>query len=98
MVDPPAELVDGKLCGVTLTEIEEDGVDPSPDPIPSAEISDDIRLRFQNLHERLSRAPAAMKVIARETGIQWPTEFDALLRSGLWSCATCLRTKLPTPN
>ena len=70
MVDPPAELVDGKLCGVTLTEIEEDGVDPSPNPIPSAAISDDIRLRFQNLHERLShRAPAAMKKIARETGI-----------------------------
>lgn len=39
-----------------------------------------------------------MKKIARETGIKWPAEFDRFLKDGLWTCTTCLRTKLPTPN
>ena len=39
-----------------------------------------------------------MRKIAKETGIEWPPEFDRMLKDSSWTCRTCLQAKLPTPN
>ena len=64
----------GRLCRVTLTEIENSNDNSTPTPTISEGL--DI-LRFQNLHERLAhRSPVAMRKTASEAGIEWPSAFD----------------------
>jgi len=86
----------GRLCRVTLTEIENSNDNSTPTPTISEGL--DI-LRFQNLHERLAhRSPVAMRKTASEAGIEWPSAFDDIVNRVLWICPTCQVATMRTPN
>lgn len=86
----------GRLCGVTLTEIEDSNDNSTSRPTISEGL--DI-LRFQNFHERLAlRSPVAMKKTALEAGIKWPSAFDDVVSRTLRTYPICQVATMRSPN